>query len=229
MSQPSRSDEEIIAFSKTVPGYYDEDELRRLLALTRSLPPTATIVEIGVECGRSASIYLQCPENWQRLWLVDARTHNAPMGRRWTAHLVSQLEAGWDDPYTQDVALSEKYRKSNVRWDILTEQHGIKSVYLSEHTSVDVATAWDESDGLIDLLHIDADHGPEVWNDLRLWLPKVRVGGWAVMHDYERKGADGLGDVFPEVTTAVRHFVLSSPSWDQIDVVNTQLSAQRIA
>ncbi len=86
-----RTDEEILAFSQTVPGYYDLDELQNLLRLVRTLPSDATIVEIGVEYGRSASIYLQCPENWANLHLIDARTHNAESGRKSTEDLLYQF------------------------------------------------------------------------------------------------------------------------------------------
>lgn len=41
------------------------------------------------------------------------------------------------------------------------------------------------SDGIADLVYIDADHDEqEVMADLQGWRPKVRPGGWLAGHDY---------------------------------------------
>lgn len=209
-----RTNDQIVAFSQTVPGFYEPVELARLCELTRSLSKGATVVEIGVECGRSASVFLQCPENWSTLHLVDARTHNDVMGRKWTSWLLGVFqgvdsfgESHWDQAKTplEEPSIHTRRPRSlgtgrmpnNMIWDL-------------EATSEYIASRWKQyvGDPPIDLLHIDADHGPGVWDDCRWWLPKVKIGGYAVFHDYARKGADGKGDVFPSVTTAVNYHLV---------------------
>jgi len=45
----------------------------------------------------------------------------------------------------------------------------------------------------IDLLFIDGDHRYEgVKTDCRLWFPKVKVGGYALFHDYQGEGWPGV-------------------------------------
>jgi hypothetical protein len=45
--------------------------------------------------------------------------------------------------------------------------------------------AQDVPDGSLDFVHVDANHGREqVYADLAAWVPKVRVGGLLVGHDY---------------------------------------------
>jgi predicted O-methyltransferase YrrM len=232
----TRTDDEIIEFSTRVPGYYDEDELRRLLALTRALPKSSTIVEIGVECGRSASIFLQCSDNWSTLYLIDDRSHNAPRGKRSVGQLLAIFQA--DDPDTvlrvpdwKPWTWYDPINPPNVRhrrpYKLGTHQRESNMIYDWERTSLDTASDW--RGGEIDLLHIDADHGPAVWDDCRVWLPKVGVGGVVVFHDYARKGADPTtGDVFPEVTRAVDAHC-SGPRFQPLGVINTQFAARRIA
>ena len=56
----------------------------------------------------------------------------------------------------------------------------------------------------IDLLHIDEDHTAEgVERNCKDWLPKLRSGGVVIFHDYARKGAGGMHDVFPGVKEMV--------------------------
>lgn len=223
----ARTDSQILEFSQTVPGHYELDELERLLYLTRSLPKSATIVEIGVECGRSASIFLQCPENWGELHLIDARTYNATKGRRWLSRLLGAFQSWrlepvpWTGPQPDGAPANfmdaydpwpnferpsdEEFQSSGWRPRSMgCEGMPGNMIYDLEITSE--AAAERQKPEQIDLLHIDGDHERGVWDDCRLWLPKVRVGGVVVFHDYARKGADGEGDVFPQVTSAVNFY-----------------------
>src|SRR5687767_12137518 len=95
---PLRSDEQVIEFAARVPGIYGVDELQQLLAHVRTLPKESTIVEIGVEFGRSASVFLQCPENWSELHLIDNRAYNAVEGRRWTSRLLGTFQSWRPEP-----------------------------------------------------------------------------------------------------------------------------------
>lgn len=233
-----RTDDEIIEFSKQVPGYYDEDELRRLLALTKELSDGACIAEIGVECGRSASIYFG--ESARRLETFIASAGDGELLGSWgefDLNLIDDWSRGSEAKASFEKMASRFYGDLNLTFN----GWWMPSSEAAEFAGLNA----------IDLLHIDADHGRAVWDDLRMWLPKVKVGGVVVCHDYARKGADGLGDVFPQVTCAVgwyldqgrvpnnNHQYLVSFNmdrtydpigrWEKLGVVNTQFAARRIA
>jgi hypothetical protein len=54
---------EILAFSTKIPGIYSELELTKLYELAVALPDHATVVEIGVLYGRSASVFFQVAQH----------------------------------------------------------------------------------------------------------------------------------------------------------------------
>lgn len=257
-----RSYEQVMEFSASVPGFYDIDELQHLYKLVRTLPKHATIVEIGVEFGRSASVFLQCPENWSELHLIDDRSHSAVDGRRWTSRLLGSFQswipepvpwkggtpqAGYGhkpnfmepyDPWPHFKPPSdEKFQPGGWRPRAMgCEAMPNNMIYDLEISSDSAASAW-PTERRIDLLHIDGDHGDGVWLDCQMWLFKVAIGGVAVFHDYLRRDGSGSGDVFPDVTRAVEHYIIQSSigdvmiphRWELVARVNTQLSARRVA
>lgn len=76
----------------------------------------------------------------------------------------------------------------------------------------------------IDLLHIDGDHRNGAWDDCRNYLPKVKVGGVVVVHDYANP------DEYPVVTEAVDDNINRHPEqWVPLGVVGSQFAARRIA
>lgn len=54
---------EVLAFSTKIPGIYSEVELTELYKLAVALPDHATVVEIGVLYGRSASVFFQVAQH----------------------------------------------------------------------------------------------------------------------------------------------------------------------
>ena len=73
----------------------------------------------------------------------------------------------------------------------------------------------------IDILFIDGDHSYEgVASDLRLFAPKLRLGGYLVCHDYQR---ESLPDVTKAVDEYVNKEVIPFPEtkWEPIGVFGT--------
>ncbi|OWK25067.1 hypothetical protein AJ87_15155 [Rhizobium yanglingense] len=66
-------------------------------------------------------------------------------------------------------------------------------------------------DGSLDLVFVDADHSKEgVTEDIALWLPKVRAGGWIGGHDYcnpDPRFRFGVTEAVDEWANATEHSV----------------------
>lgn len=76
-------------------------------------------------------------------------------------------------------------------------------------------------DGPIDLLFIDADHDlPGVQLDIFGWTPYVRVGGYALFHDYSSNN-------WPKVTETVDRLMLP-PEWEHVLTVDTIKAFRRV-
>ena len=55
--------EDVLAFTTKVPGYYSEQEIAKLYEHVAGLPDYAHIAELGVQYGRSASVYFQIAQH----------------------------------------------------------------------------------------------------------------------------------------------------------------------
>ena len=61
-----------------------------------------------------------------------------------------------------------------------------KAVEVIRKSSLDAAK--DIPDGSLDFVYIDADHRTDaVYNDIKAWCPKVRMGGFIAGHDFRQK------------------------------------------
>src|SRR3954468_9756124 len=182
----------MITFSQQICGSYDLDELERLDSLVQALPPSSVIVEIGVQYGRTASLYLSSGQH--QVYLIDSWVENE--GDAWPAFNKLVNDNDWSGRF-------------HGLW--ITSSHAVDHV----------------PDG-IDLLHIDGGHTPEaVWADCKNFLPKLKVGGIVVFHDYHRRGKD-LQPVFPGVDAAVDAFT-GGPKWADFGTVNTQAVRKKLS
>jgi len=143
------------------------------------------IAEVGVLKGECANAILDRVGNkLLQYWLID----------RWLAYpgLPKITQPQWDEHYDYVKTLAAQYPCAKV-------------VRLA---SVDAAERMpDES---LDLVFIDADHTYEgVYKDILAWLPKVRVGGTMLFHDFAHHA-------WPGVRQAVTELLPSAfpDSWD---------------
>ncbi len=121
-----------------------------------------TIVEVGVDQGRSASLLLAAAQiTGAKVVLVDS----------------------WES-----VLIDNKTKVEKVVADFPNVPVTILNMFSSAAAKHVV--------GPLDLVHIDANHYDEHPDeDCRLWLPKLKSGGFACFHDYE--------SCFPAVTEAI--------------------------
>lgn len=100
------------------------------------------------------------------------------------------------DPWTTDAALEHMIDDANVRWwseidlhqiylrcaQMIREEHLDAVVELRRSRSADEVSTFEN--GTIDLLHVDGNHAAERSSeDVRLYLPKVRPGGFVFFDD----------------------------------------------
>ena len=184
-----------------IPGMTDHDKADALVEAMRDAP-WGDVVEIGSWWGRSAALLLLlarhhgigpllCVDPWdqgrlaQGVEALDRASARADADRAFRIFLanLSPLAAG-DANYLRAPS-SEGAAAYGPELRVDTEHFG--------HTRYG---------GRIALLHIDGNHGAEsAAEDVRLWTPHVRPGGWIVIDDYEWAFGDGpkrAGDAFLE-------------------------------
>ena len=174
--------EELLTFADRVKGFMPRNEGLTLfeLALEHGLRvPSATWLEIGAWCGKSA-IYLGAAGEETNSVLYSLDHH----------HGSEENQEGWEH---FDVTLVDPL---DGRLNTLpTWQRSISNAQLEQtviglvgHSSV-VARHFNQP---LDLLFIDGGHALEVaWADYRAWTPKVVEGGLLMIHDVFADPADG--------------------------------------
>lgn len=177
--------------------YYDH-ELLRLIELVRELPHEARVCEIGVYKGRTAAVY----------FLESVRRRRYPLDDALHIHLVDSWVLEGRSAFDALVELATLRTSMPIRYS----DH-----WMSSHEAA-LAVPGD-----LDLLHIDGDHELGVWIDCALYIPKVKLGGVVIAHDYAKL------DEYPQVTLAVDHHIpVGSSAWERLPVVGSQFAARRI-
>ena len=154
--------EEVQKYTQQIPEWFYPEEIHSMYHMVVGLPDHATIVEVGVCYGRSASIYLQIGEHKPlNIYLVDSYDR-------------------------EDSKLAKASCLQLIRM-IGPDLHRGSSLHTNWVPSVQAAEGFPVKGypDKIDLLHIDADHSYEaVKADCEAWLPKMKSGGLACFHDY---------------------------------------------
>jgi FkbM family methyltransferase len=147
-----------------------------LVALVVSLRPRV-VVELGVWMGGSAipmAIALR-DLGFGRLVAVDAWAADASISGQRGAN------AQWWGETVGDAGHETAFQVFVAR----LKQHGIHGGRCVVYRQSTIEAAVPE---MIDLLHHDANHGPQVVEDIARWAPAVRVGGFLVLDDLNWEG-----------------------------------------
>ena len=165
--------EDVLAFTTKVPGYYSEQEIAKLYEYVAELPEHARITELGVQHGRSASVYFQIAQHKPlHITLVD----------NWSE---SGLEARLN--------FNELAVKFNVPFVMFNMSTAAAAMYFWYPMRIDVELLH------VDAGH---DEG-SIWSDCSWWLSRLVQGGRVLFHDYDRKAPDGITEVFPGIKRTV--------------------------
>lgn len=120
-------------------------------------------VEVGVLEGFNTNFAIKYI-NFGKYYLVDPYKKYDTKGD--IGELDKHPQEFWDDLYLRT---RERFKdKPNLEFIRKTSKEASKCFL----------------DNSLDFVYIDADHSYDcVWEDLNLWFPKVKVGGWLAGHD----------------------------------------------
>jgi len=142
-------------------GFFNAGDILAYRELANLVPFKGTIMEIGVYKGRSlCSIAHICISKQIRVVAVDSF-----MGDK-----IGQLVI--EKPGSLYRECMQNLSKAGLEFEMIAE-HSTKIAHIFK-------------DGAFDLIFIDASHDEEsVTEDIKLYLPKVKVGGYIAGHDYK--------------------------------------------
>jgi len=151
-------------FYSKLPGHFNFETL--YTEMVGRFPDGARFVEVGVWCGRSLSYLL--------VEIINS-------GKSIALYAVDP----WDEDMYED-GCKKRINNADPSEKLVTalEENGVSDrVQLMRMTS-ELAVPHFENESL-DFVFIDGSHKYEdVRNDIRWWLPKVRIGGVIAGHDY---------------------------------------------
>ncbi len=104
---------------------------------------------------------------------------------------------------------------------------GLSNYTIIDGDSQEVAKTWTQE---IDMLFVDAFHYKDfVLMDLESWVPKVKVGGLILMHDYFTKRKSRLGRHWKDgVRLGLRKFNSRYKNLEKIEVVRHMILLRKI-
>ena len=127
------------------------------------------VAEIGVHCGSNAAEMLHELQNIRELYLIDP--------------YVAYVDRDSSCPqwYIYDSHTVDLYQKA-AEANIALQPEGNKAKFI-RLPSLEAVQLFPEQ--IFDFVYIDAMHSrPHVDNDIRVWYPKIRIGGMLGGHDW---------------------------------------------
>ena len=188
-------------------GWCSLEKATALASILFAIRPV-TVVELGVWQGGSAipmAIALRHLAVGQ-LIAVDAWSAEASVSGQESIH-----QKWWGETMGQD-GHDQAFQVFKTRLD----KHRIGDRCIIRRQSTDEATV----PTVIDVLHHDANHGPQAVKDVDRWAPSIRVGGFLIIDDLDwpsdhvRRARDraielGFVDLYPLGTGCVMQRVCS--------------------
>lgn len=145
------------------------------LIITRQYCITSTIsmsmVEIGSYAGDSTRVFAK---NFGKVFSIDPYLN------------------GYDDNDSSSYSIPMAEVKEYFKKEILDIHKNVAQLVMSSKE----ASLFFKEREIFDFIYIDGNHKPEfVEEDIKLWLPKVKTGGWIGGHDYGNRRAPEVAGV----------------------------------
>ena len=200
--------DEVLAFSTKVPGPYSKPELTKLYELAVALPDNATVVEIGVLYGRSASVFFQVAQHKPlELHFIDPWVVNGKDPHRYFHGMVN--EHFREVPSTMHNKVAREVFPPFQAIDLL-------------HVDGDHSPEGIESD--CELWLYGVRPAPSAVITIGELPPSSRrPPGYAVFHDYDTRNPDG-GLMYPQIKETVDHYCAD---WEKVGVFDSQAIFRR--
>lgn len=179
-------------YDLSIVGWFLEDQLKILESIAKSVPENGVVVEIGSMYGRSTVCWAKtCPES-ATIYAID---------------LFPEFKTDIHQFSEEDV-VKNKFPKSNFTYrqsDIFDEN---TKNYKNVKKIVGVSPYSIEYPGnVIDVLFLDAAHtNPNDWDNIKYFLPFIKVGGIICGHDHSND--------FPDIQENVKKLeeIIGSPA-----------------
>jgi predicted O-methyltransferase YrrM len=165
--------DDLLAFAETVKGFMPRDEGLALYraALEHSSPASATWLEVGAWCGKSA-VYLGCAAQERGAVLYSLDHH----------HGSEENQEGWEHFDETLVDAHDGRLNTLPTWQRTIAEAQLEDTVIGLVGASSIVAA--HFDQPLDVLFIDGGHGHDVaWADYEAWTPKVVVGGLLMIHD----------------------------------------------
>ena len=161
-----------MAFDDTIPGWMTTNDLEAISTLSKLVPPSGTLVEVGSLFGRSTvawamscdpTVNIYCNDVFYEHY-IDNHELDTP-----GAPVSGQVYNAW-----------EEFQKNTSKFKNVAPIRGRAPHQVN----------YDK--GPIDLLFVDASHkNPSDWDIIKYFAPYVKINGYIAGHDYR--------DDFPDV------------------------------
>jgi len=182
----------ILFRTEAIPGWCSREKMESFIQVFRHLP-RGDVVEIGVWCGKSASLLaglarahaigpVLCVDPWN---LTAATQESAAINTVFAEFDFAQVLTVFK------LALLSGEASGHVNYLRATSREAALR-YREDPCIHSEEFGTTRYDGIIALLHIDGNHDQDqVTTDLELWAPQVSAGGWIVLDDYTHAFGDG--------------------------------------
>jgi hypothetical protein len=178
--------------AELIPGWCSEEKIDVFLDVFRYVPK-GDIIEIGVWCGKSASVLAGLGRIYGTgpLLCVDPWTAAAAIQENATIN-PAMAEFNYDDIHDLFcMALSAVEGGGGVNY-LRASSNDAAKLYTSGLTVSTEMFGRTTYSGSVALLHVDGNHDlDQVTRDLALWTPHIAPGGWLVVDDYTHAFGDG--------------------------------------
>ncbi|NBT08696.1 MAG: class I SAM-dependent methyltransferase [Chitinophagia bacterium] len=151
--------------SSQIDGWFDfKDTYHFLLS---QIPDSGIFVECGAWLGKSSSYLCDIAKNTQNIFIVD--TWQGSLDPKDPTHITAQ--------------------DTNNIFEIFLDNMGDRKFIPIKKLSTEASK--DFKDNSCDVIFIDMTHTYEqVKQDINVWLPKVKIGGYIAGHDYQKDWPD---------------------------------------
>ena len=153
-----------------IPGFFGRGDIFAYRSLVGRLAPDSTVIEVGTWKGKSlANVAIEEKKN---ICLIAIDIFLGSKNERWSTHKEASLSSN---------GIYFKFLRNMLR-------HKIGNFSVLRMESIQAASLF--RNGIADLVFIDAGHSyDEVVEDILLWKPIVKEGGFLAGHDYRNENA----------------------------------------